>query len=74
MYSRYQRFIASTTALAKNLIRRSCRGVYLLGLYYAWSKVEGVRVTEHSIVFCRGKECIAGVYFPLQTIDVDDLI
>jgi hypothetical protein len=72
-YSRHRRFIASTTAPAKNLVGRSRGGVYLLGSHHARSKVEGVRVTEHSIVFRRGKECIAGVYFPPQTMDVDEL-
>lgn len=73
-YSQDRRFIASTTPpKTKNLRGRPRGGIYLLGSHQARSHVERVQVTEHSLVFRRGKQSFAGVYFPPTSLEIEDL-
>lgn len=73
-YCQDRRFIASTTPpKTKNLQGRQRGGIYLLGSHQARSRVERVQVTEHSIVFRRGKQSFAGIYFPPTSLKIEDL-
>jgi hypothetical protein len=73
IYVRDRRFIATTIPAAKNLHGRQRGGIYLLGSYQARSKVQKLKVTEHSITFAYGKHSFTGVYFPPTTLDVTTL-
>lgn len=73
LYMRDRRFIASTSAPARNLQGRPRGGVYLLGSHQARSNTDKVSITEHSITFYKSKLSITGVYFPPTTLDQDSL-
>lgn len=73
IYSQDRRFIASTPLPDKALQGRRSGRIYLLGTQAAKSQIEDSVVTEHAITFTRQKQTITGVYFPPQTLTVEQL-
>ena len=63
----------TTILAAKNLHSQQQGGIYLLGSYQAQSKVQKLKVTEHSITFAYSKHSFTGVYFLPTTLDVTTL-